>query len=156
MKPVTYNCKFFLIVHVPLPCCYISYVATVKSSNNSHGILFSRHCVFRKPWKICLLWVFCSFRGSTLFASHAVFMKEHLKPPGFFLGLLGMRKAQVLAICYLMISDIKKEKTNPLHLFLPFPPRRVLLLFIFLILFLKSPFISSLFYFPISCQIPDP
>lgn len=107
VKPVIYNCKFFL-VHAPFARPYISIIAPIKRSNNSHGILFGRPCIFRKTWKICLRWVFCSFRGASSFASQVNFKERDLNVLDSFLGDSVL--AQGLAICYLMISDIKKEK----------------------------------------------
>jgi len=54
------------------------------------SILFIQRCLF-----ICL-------------SSHL--LREGFKQPGIFLRLLGMRKVQVLAVCCLMISDIKKKE----------------------------------------------
>ena len=49
------------------------------------------------------------FSGASLSASQAI-LRERLKQPGIFLGLLGMGKIQVLAMCCLMISDIEKKE----------------------------------------------
>lgn len=68
--------------------------------------------------------MFRSFSGASLSASQAILLREGLKQPGIFLGLLGMGKIQVLAMCCFMISDTEKKEDTFFISLLTISPKR--------------------------------
>lgn len=102
---VNFSCRsptFSLPLHFPCSYC--------KDFQQFTWHPVQQHCIFRKAWKICLQWVFCSFRGASLSASQAVFLERILNNLESFSGYLGWGKSKFLQYAVLWFLRWRKRR----------------------------------------------